>query len=78
MKRSEIQRDTKSVYEAINLSELGCSIMDDLQTIFTAIEDAGGDKNKVNNLARIGRYLTDDWANLFHSASLDLKRLESR
>lgn len=77
IKPSEISEVT-SLNKAVDVFDLGNSVMNDLETIFTAISDASEDKYKVKKLARLGKYLTDDWANLMDCASEDLKNLQKK
>lgn len=61
-----------SAHNATCIAE-GCFA--DLAALFQAIADASGEYSQASKLAKIGKYLAEDWANLSDSTNEELEGL---
>lgn len=58
-----MRESKKLLSEAIDLADFSYDCINDLGTLFKAIENASEEHSAAHNLAKIGNYLTDDWGN---------------
>lgn len=63
----------KTCSAAHNCTNLAHSCFADLGTLFHAIADAADEYSQAAKLAKIGLYLTEDWAKLYDSEREDLE-----
>ena len=61
--------------KAIDATSLGYATLRDLGALFKAIRDTSEEYSSAHDLANIGQYLTDDWANMLDGERESLEQM---